>query len=190
MKIYTRAGDDGTTGLLYGGRVPKTSAPIEANGDVDEAQAALGVARAAARTEDGSGTPFDEVLIGLERDLYVLMAEVATAPENRSKLAPGQSVVTAEMVTALEGHIDRLTTEFPPLRDFTIPGHDPVSAALDVARTVVRRAERRIAALADAGELADATVIHLVNRASDLVYAMARFADVGDPALFEGRDRG
>ena len=90
MKIYTRKGDDGTTGLLYGGRVPKDSAVIEANGAVDEAQAALGVVRAAVERE----SELDVILVGLERDLYVLMAELATAPANRPKLKPG--VVTGD----------------------------------------------------------------------------------------------
>ena len=94
-KIYTRAGDDGTTGLLYGGRVPKHAPMIEANGAVDEAQAALGVARAEAEP----GSELDVMLTRLERALYVLMAEVATAPANRRKLKPGVSAVTAAMVT-------------------------------------------------------------------------------------------
>ena len=94
MKIYTRKGDDGTTGLLYGGRVTKDSTVIEANGAVDEAQAALGTIRA----EVEKGSELDELLVGLARDLYVLMAELATAPPNRRKLTPGTSLVTDEMV--------------------------------------------------------------------------------------------
>src|SRR5437868_13038199 len=107
-RIYTRNGDDGTTGLLYGGRVRKDSPAIDANGAVDEAQAALGVARAEAER----GSELDDLLVGLERDLWVLMAEIATAPDNRSKLTPGASRVTAEMVTALEDHIDRFNERF------------------------------------------------------------------------------
>ncbi len=138
MKIYTRTGDDGTTGLLFGGRVPKDSDVIAANGAVDEAQAALGVVRA----EVDRGSELDGLLIGLERDLYVLMAEVATAPANRRKLTPGVSLVTGDMVSALEQRIDDLSGRFPPIKDFVIPGHDRVSATLDVARTATRRAER------------------------------------------------
>ena len=103
-KIYTRAGDDGTTGLLYGGRVGKDAPAIEVNGAVDEAQAMLGLARA--ETEHGS--ELDGILLGLEGDLWVLMAEVATAPENRRKLTPGKSSVTPDMVTALETRIDAI----------------------------------------------------------------------------------
>src|ERR1700722_9796955 len=175
MKIYTRKGDNGTTGLLYGGRVAKDSTVIRANGAVDEAQAALGVARAGVEP----GSELDELLIGLERDLYVLMAELATAEGNRSKLKPGTSLVTPEMVAALEAQIDTLTDRFPPLTDFVVPGHDPVSAALDVARTVVRRAER------DAlGATADGSLVGpYLNRLSDLVWTMARWQEQGDSLL-------
>jgi cob(I)alamin adenosyltransferase len=175
MKIYTRTGDDGTTGLLYGGRVPKDSPVIAANGAVDEAQAALGVARALVEKD----SELDVLLVRLERDLYVLMAEVATADANRHKLQPGVSLVTEEMVADLEEHIDGLTARFPPLKDFVVPGHDPVSAALDVARTTVRRAEREALA-ACAGE---SLVVRYLNRLSDLVWTMARWQEQGDSLL-------
>lgn len=178
MRIYTRHGDDGTTGLLYGGRVPKTAPAIVANGDVDEAQAHLGLARAA----NAGAAPLEELLVALERDLYVLMAEVATDPANHHKLEGGRTLVTEAMVTTLEGHIDRLTAGFPPLRDFTIPGHDPVTAALDVARTVVRRAERSLDALRlAAGDTAPASwAPAYLNRLSDLVWTMARWYEHGE----------
>jgi cob(I)alamin adenosyltransferase len=138
MKIYTKKGDDGTTGLLFGGRVRKDSPAVEVNGAVDEAQAALGMARACAER----GSELDEVLVSLERDLWVLMAEVATATSNRRKLVPGVSLVTGEMVGALEVQIDGLEQRFGMPTEFVVPGGSPVSAALDLARTVVRRAER------------------------------------------------
>ena len=175
MKIYTRKGDDGTTGLLYGGRVPKDSAVIAANGAVDEAQASLGVARAVAEP----GSELDEILVTVERDLYVLMAELATAEDNRRKLQPGTSLVTAEMVDALEEHIDAITARFPPLTDFVIPGHDAVSAALDVARTVVRRAERQALGAAAGGS----QVLPYLNRLSDLLWALARCQEQGESLL-------
>jgi cob(I)alamin adenosyltransferase len=172
MKIYTRKGDDGTTGLLYGGRVAKDAPAIEANGAVDEAQAALGRARA----EVEPGSELDELLVGLEHDLYVLMAEVATAPTNREKLTPGASLVTSEMVERLEALIDQLTERFPPIKEFVIPGQDRVSACLDVARTVVRRAERRaLHAVPDAS-----LVGPYLNRLSDLMWTMARWQEQGD----------
>jgi cob(I)alamin adenosyltransferase len=169
VKIYTKRGDDGTTGLLYGGRVRKDSAAIELNGAVDEAQAALGVARA----EVEPGSDADELLLELERQLYVLMAEVATAPEQRSKLAAGTTLVTAEMVAALEGHIDEVMTRFEMPADFALPGQNRASAALDLARTVVRRAERLSLGAAVEGSL----VGPYLNRLSDLVWAMARWLE-------------
>jgi cob(I)alamin adenosyltransferase len=172
MKIYTRKGDDGTTGLLYGGRVAKDSPAIEANGAVDEAQAALGMARA----EADAGSELDALLVGLERDLYVLMAELATAPANRAKLVAGQTSVSGEMVDRLEELIDQLTERFAPITEFVLPGHDRVSAALDVARTVVRRAERHAIGLA----LSDSSVVAYLNRLSDLLWTMARWQEHGE----------
>lgn len=177
MKIYTRTGDDGTTGLLYGGRVAKDSDVITANGAVDEAQAALGVVRA----EVEAGSELDTLLVDLERDLYVLMAEVATAPANRHKLTAGRTLVSQSMVDALEAHIDELSGRFPPIRDFVVPGHDRVSAGLDVARTAVRRAERAALAVFEPG--GDSLVGHYLNRLSDLLWTMARWQEHGDSLL-------
>lgn len=174
MKVYTRKGDDGTTGLLYGGRVDKNSPVIEANGAVDEAQAALGMVRAEVERD----SELDQLLVRLERELYVLMADVATAEANRAKLTPGVTLVTAEMVTALEPLIDGLTGRFPPLKDFVVPGQDRVSAALDVARTVIRRAERLVVAAA-----ASSSAAAYLNRLSDLVWTMARWQEHGDSLL-------
>ena len=169
VQIYTGKGDDGTTGLLYGGRVRKDADPIEVNGAVDEAQAALGLARA-----HGAGdAELDGLLVDLERDLYVLMAEVATLPENRTKLAAGVTLVTAQMVSALEAEIDRLTETFAMPTEFVVPGQNLVAASLDVARTTVRRAER----LAVAAGLVDSFVIPYLNRLSDLVWTMARWQE-------------
>ena len=168
-KIYTKKGDDGTTGLLYGGRVRKDSWRIELNGGVDEAQAAIGLARA----ETPPGSEANDRLTALARDLYVLMAEVATAPENRTKLTAGVTLVTPDMVAALEAAIDDLLQRFEMPSDFTIPGENRVAAALDVARTIVRRAER-IAVAEPAG---DSLVPVYLNRLSDLLWAMARWQE-------------
>lgn len=173
MKIYTRKGDDGSTGLLFGGRVAKDSPAIEANGAVDEAQALLGLARAEAEP----GSELDLLLVGLQRDLYVLMAEVATAAGNRAKLVDGQTRVTPAMVLGLEQHIDALSERFPPVTEFVVPGHDRASAALDVARTVVRRAERLAVAVALPP---DAAVLPYLNRLSDLLWTMARWQEGGE----------
>jgi cob(I)alamin adenosyltransferase len=175
MKIYTRRGDDGTTGLLYGGRVAKDSGLIEANGSVDETQAALGLVR----SEVEKGSELDVLLVGLARDLYVLMAELATAGENRRKLKPGVTLVTEEMVRVLEAHIDDLSGRFPPITDFVIPGQDRVSAGLDVARTAARRAERASLRAAAEGSL----VVQYLNRLSDLLWTMARWQEHGASLL-------
>jgi cob(I)alamin adenosyltransferase len=174
VTIYTRKGDDGTTGLLFGGRVQKDDAPIEVLGAVDEAQAFLGLARA----ETNEGSELDQLLIELERDLWVLMAEVATEKENQPKLTDGTSRVTKAMVERLEGHIDTYTTRFEPVTEFVVPGGNRLSALLDVVRTVVRRAERNAVALDLEGSFARA----YLNRLSDLAWTLARCQD-GDHQL-------
>jgi cob(I)alamin adenosyltransferase len=191
VKIYTKKGDDGTTSLWYGGRVPKHHARTDAYGTLDEACSQLGVARAICieqHTQLASELAAD--ILRLQDDLFVAGAELATAPEAASRLEDGVSRTTEKMVRELEQLIDRYMArvELPP--KFVIPGGNHLSAQLDVARTTIRRAERRISELNVAGELESETVIHFVNRASDLAYAMARFADVDDPALFEGRGKG
>ena len=170
-RIYTRTGDDGTTGLFYGGRARKDSKLPVAYGTVDEAQAVIGIARAEARA--GNDAELDAVLVGLERDLYVLMAELATLPENRHKLNPGTTAVTGEMVTHLEQLIDDYTARFEPPTDFVVPGETRPAALLDVARTVVRRAER--AALG--AELPASPVLVYLNRLSDLLWTLARWQE-------------
>jgi cob(I)alamin adenosyltransferase len=178
MKLYTRKGDDGTTGLLFGGRSSKTAPAVEACGAVDEAQAAIGLARA----EAGPGSELDALLVNLERELYALMAELATAPANRSKLTPGVGLVTQEMVDGLETAIDSFTSRFPPLSEFVLPGQDRASALLDVARATVRRAERRAWALGEglpaAGTGGSLAPVYL-NRLSDLLWALARWQEGG-----------
>jgi cob(I)alamin adenosyltransferase len=179
-KIYTKKGDDGTTGLLYGGRVRKDSWRIDLNGVVDEAQAAIGLARA----ETAPGSEVHERLTTLARDLYVLMAEVATAPENRTKLTAGSTLVTPDMVGGLESGIDDLLQRFEMPSDFTIPGENRVAAALDLARTIVRRAER----LAAAEPAGDSLVPIYLNRLSDLLWAMARWQEGPEHPLSKATD--
>jgi cob(I)alamin adenosyltransferase len=183
MKIYTRKGDDGTTGLWYGGRVPKFDARPEAYGSCDEAAAALGAARAAA---ERGGELYEDIL-RMQNELFVAGAELATAQEAAGRLEPGVSKVTDAMVERLESDIDRYMerVDLPP--KFVIPGGTELSARLDVARSAVRRAERRVSALRHGGQLADDTVLTYLNRLSDALFAMARFADEPEPELFEGR---
>ncbi|HEX2023653.1 MAG TPA: cob(I)yrinic acid a,c-diamide adenosyltransferase [Acidimicrobiales bacterium] len=169
MRIYTRTGDDGTTGLLFGGRVRKDSARPAACGDVDEAQAVLGLARSAAER----GTELETLLVRLQRELWVLMAELATAPANRSKLRPDATLVTAGMVEGLERLIDDLSGRFEPPIEFVVPGQSLASAFLDLGRAVVRRAERRALAVAAPGS----HVVPYLNRLSDLLWTMARWQE-------------
>jgi cob(I)alamin adenosyltransferase len=168
-KVYTRAGDDGTTGLFYGGRVAKDSALPRAYGAVDEAQAVLGLVRA----ELGRENELNDALVHIMRDLWVLMAELATLPENRHKLTDGKSRVTEAMVVKLEHMIDALDEKFTPPSEFVVPGQNKISALLDVARTVVRRAERHAIAAAPAPSQAGP----YLNRLSDLLWTLARWQE-------------
>lgn len=169
MKIYTRKGDDGTTGLYFGGRLQKDDLTVHAYGTVDEAQAFMGLARA----EAGPGTEMNDTLIALERDLWVLMADVATADENRDKLVPAKTLVTEEMVASLERRIDDLNARHVMPSEFVVPGQNRMAAALDVARTVVRRAER-LTITAGAG---GPHVVPYLNRLSDLLWTLGRVAE-------------
>jgi len=168
-RLWTGKGDDGTTGLLYGGRAPKSSRQIEAVGAVDEAQAAIGLARAEARR----GSKLDKVLVRVERELWVLMAEVATGPRGRSKLVDGESRVTEDMVHALEADTDDIGSRLDLSPEFVVPGQNRPSALLDVARTVVRRAERA----AQSVPAKSSQVLPYLNRLSSLLWVLARQAE-------------
>lgn len=184
-RIYTKKGDDGTTSLWYGGRVPKSDARTEAYGSVDEAGSALGVARSLCGSEHAE---IAADALRIQNELFIAGAELATAPEASDRLEDGVSRVTTQMVDSLDTVIDRYMerVELPP--KFVIPGGTVLSAALDAARAAIRRAERRVVALAEAEQLGRSEVLRYLNRASDAAYAMARFADVDDPELFAGRD--
>ena len=181
LKIYTRTGDDGTTGLLYGGRIRKDAPIMQVTGTVDEAQAAMGLARAEAEP----GSELDVTLTALERELYVLMAEVTTDPASRPKLVAGTTLVTESMVEALEERIDGLIARVSMPTEFVVPGANRASAARDLARTIVRRAERLLVADPIEGSL----VGLYLNRLSDLLWAMARWAEGQDHLLARGAPR-
>jgi cob(I)alamin adenosyltransferase len=184
VRIYTRKGDDGTTSLWYGGRVAKDDPRTEAYGTLDEANALLGVARAAC---GGERRGLAEDILALQHELFVAGAELATTPTASDRLEGEVSQVTDEAVENLERHIDHYMDQVDLPPQFVIPGGTELSAALDVARAALRRAERRVVTLRDAEGLSSETVLRFLNRASDLLFAMARFADEPDPQLFEGR---
>lgn len=172
MRIYTRGGDDGTTGLLYGGRVDKSDPRTEAYGTTDEAVAALGMARVFI----ADGTLADLVL-KLQRELFVVGAELATAAENAHKLTPGRTKVTAAMVDSLEALIDEYTGKIRMPEEFIVPGESRGSSFLDYARTVIRRAERHTVAMDRAGLLAGSEAVRYLNRLADLVFVLARYEE-------------
>jgi cob(I)alamin adenosyltransferase len=184
VKIYTRKGDDGTTSLWYGGRIDKSDARTEAYGALDESNSALGIARALAGDQ-----ALEADLVRLQNDLFVAGAELATAAEARDRLEGGVSRLEKQTTAWIEEAIDRYMDQVDLPPKFVLPGGTQLSAQLDLARAVLRRAERRIVALAREQDLGDSVVLEFVNRASDLLFAMARFTDVPDPHLFEGRGK-
>jgi cob(I)alamin adenosyltransferase len=184
-RIYTKKGDDGTTSLWYGGRVSKSDVRTDAYGAVDEAGSALGVARALCGPDDGE---LAADILRIQNELFVAGAELATAPDAAGRLEDGVSRVTDEMADALDAVIDRYMERVSLPPKFVIPGGTALSAQLDLARAIIRRAERRVVALKEADGLSSEAVVRFLNRASDAAYAMARFADVPEPELFVGRD--
>ena len=183
MKIYTRKGDDGTTGLWYGGRVAKYAGRPEAYGSVDEAASALGLARVAADrrgeftpTSSGSRTSCSSQAPSWRPRRRPPGGSRRACRRSRRTWSSGSSRTSTATWTG---------SSLPP--KFAIPGGTELSARLDVARAAVRRAERRVAELKAGGDLADDIVLTYLNRLSDAVFAMARFADEPDPELFEGR---
>ncbi len=172
MKTFNKRGDQGETSLLYGGRVPKSDPRCEAYGTIDEAVSALGLARATSgnqRTRD--------IVHRIQDELFIVGAELATAGEDYDKLAARNVVVTDEMVDRLERVIDELEAEVPMPKEFIIPGACPGSAALDLARTIIRRAERRANELRDNRLLVNERVLHYLNRLADLVFTLARYEE-------------
>lgn len=176
-RIYTKTGDDGTTGRLFGGRISKAHPAAEASGAVDETVAALGLARALSGRD-----AVREGLLELQRQLFVVGADLATNPAARDRLEPDVSLVTDAMVERLETWIDELVLAHPLPNAFVVPGANPVSAALDVARSLARRAERRVVELRGRGETVSATALRYLNRLSDLLFVLAR-VEAGEAEL-------
>jgi cob(I)alamin adenosyltransferase len=161
--FYTRKGDDGTTGMLGEGRLPKYHPRMEALGALDEASASLGLARAGCRAPQTA-----PILVRIQRDLYGLMAEVAAAPGNADRFR----TIQAEHVTWLETQTDALEASVEVPKEFILPGDTPAGAALSLARAVVRRAERRLAELHDQGEVANPELLRYLNRLSSLCFVL------------------
>lgn len=170
-RIYTRRGDDGTTGLFHGGRVPKDALGPEAYGTVDEAVSALALARSFAEGDVAAA------ILAVQRDLFVVAAELATAPDRLDTLEPGVSRPTPEMVTTLEDRIDDLIARHGAPTEFVVPGGSSLGAALDLARTVVRRAERRAITYQREAGVEGSAVVPYLNRLADYLFMMARSAE-------------
>ena len=171
-KIYTRYGDQGQTGLLYGGRVSKADLRCEAYGTTDEAISALGLARSLT-----SDQRVKEIILQVQRELFTIGAELATDPREYATFLKHFQPTTPEMVTRLEQLIDQLTEEAPLPRSFIIPGASPASAALDMARSTLRRAERRVVEVKEKGLLANPEVLRYLNRLADMLFVLGRYQD-------------
>jgi cob(I)alamin adenosyltransferase len=167
MKIYTRTGDTGTTSLFDGTRIAKSDPRVDAYGEVDEANAVLGLARAS-----GLDSDLDDMLVQIQRDLFALGSRLAD-PAERIAGRVEKAAVGQQDVARLEGWIDQLEEELTPLRRFILPGGAMTGAALHLARTVFRRAERRMVALG----VLEPTLLAYANRLSDLLFVMARAAN-------------
>ena len=172
MKIYTKKGDAGTTGLLFGGRVAKDDLRAEAYGALDETVSALGMARAAGLVEH-----VEEIVVRLQREMFVVGAQLATSAHNQSKLEEGVSRVGPSMTKQAERDIDALIDRHPLPQEFVLPGETPGSAGLDLARSTVRRAEREIVRMDHQGLVPDPEILRYANRVSDLMFALARFEE-------------
>ena len=190
MKVYTRTGDDGTTGLFGGGRVAKSHPRIAAYGTADEANAVLGMARAALAQPPAGPRSADAaaLLARLQNELFVLGGDLATPGETRYPVPR----VEAHHVAALEADIDRLTADLPPLRHFVLPGGTPAAATVHLARTVVRRAERLVVETSTLEGVSE-HVLHYLNRLSDLLFTLSRWlvvdAGVAEPVWVPVTDR-
>ena len=171
-KVYTKYGDRGETSLLYGGRVSKNSVHTEAYGITDEAVSVMGLARSLTADQK-----VKDLLRDLQRDLFTIAAELATEPDKYEMFQQHFKPVTTAMVESLEHTIDSLEEEFQMPTVFVLPGGSPASSAIDMARTVIRTAERRVVALMEAGRLTNTLILNYLNRLGDLLFVLARYED-------------
>ena len=171
-RLYTKYGDQGETSLLYGGRVSKANLHCEAYGAIDETVSALGLARALSQD-----SRVRAMLKELERDLFIVGAELATDPQKYDTFKDHFTPLSAEATTGLEGLIDALQDEIQLPRSFILPGASAGSAAIDLARTSARRAEREAVRLKEAEGLANPEIIRYLNRLGDLLFIVGRYED-------------
>jgi cob(I)alamin adenosyltransferase len=171
MKIYTRTGDEGDTGLFGGGRVRKSHPRVAAYGDIDELNSAIGVARATPPME-----LFDHLLATIQRDLFSLGGHLATPDPDKVRKALEKAELDEGRIAEFERTIDQADIELPPLKAFVLPAGSAKAAALHLARTVCRRAERRVIELADQAPVPQLFIVYL-NRLSDLLFTLARLAN-------------
>ena len=176
MKIYTRTGDAGETGLFGGGRVPKDHARVQAYGDVDELNSAIGVVRSTQPVHF-----FDELLETIQRDLFALGGQLATPDPEKVRAALEKAELSDARVRRFEAVMDEAERELPELRAFVLPAGTPKAAALHLARTVCRRAERNVVTLSHDAQIPELFIIYL-NRLSDLLFTLARLANHRDGA--------
>lgn len=172
MRIYTKRGDTGKTGLLYGGRVSKSDPRCKACGTIDECVSAMGLARVQSKDQ-----LVKEILYRFQRELFTVAAELSTAEKEYQKLKTHFGVVTIEMTSNIELMIDELNSKMTIPRAFIIPGASVASAAIDLARTILRRAEREVVSLQERQLLVNPEVLRYLNRLSDLLFMLARFED-------------
>ena len=174
MSIVTKTGDAGTTALMFGRRVPKNHPRMEACGAVDELNAALGVARASAKHDFVRGN-----LLAIQKDLVVLMGETGVATEDLPRYVnDGYSLVTPEMTAKLDALVREIEAQKTNFKGWATPGETMNAATLDAARTVCRRAERRLCALKESGELRNAEILIYLNRLGDLLWLFARWVEM------------
>jgi cob(I)alamin adenosyltransferase len=173
MSIATKKGDDGSTGLMYNRRVPKSHPRVEAYGSVDELNAALGTARAVAQA------PFlRERLLETQKDLVIVMGELATQSEDLPRyVKDGYSVTTSALTAKLDKIVQEIEAQNVSFKHWATPGENAVSAALDVARTTCRRAERRVSVLHETQQLGNVEILVFLNRLSDVLWLMARWTE-------------
>ncbi|HVM29267.1 MAG TPA: cob(I)yrinic acid a,c-diamide adenosyltransferase [Candidatus Limnocylindrales bacterium] len=176
--VATGRGDDGTTGLLYGGRIAKDDLRTEAYGTTDEAIAALGLARVELAAADL--TELASSVLRWQRELFVVGAELATNPDATDRLTDGVTRVTEQMLEGVEQELARWESTIEMPREFVVPGETRASAALELARTILRRAERRVISLERVADVKGGWIVAYINRLADLLWVLARAAEQGE----------